>query len=332
MIFSNQASRPMEECARARWATRRAGSSSTGAPPTSSSRASCRAPKRAGAARSCSPSTRRCSAGASATSTSRTCRSCAGRGSRSTRATRSSSRRSRRRCARRRRRRARIALAAHRDALGAGRVRSRGRDAREPPLRPRARRRPALRRDVLAAVALLGGPCVPARADATADPAQGHPPSGRRRGRDRARDGRDRRLQPRRPPGRRRGRDDGRAARRSSRPCAAASRCCSTAECAPARTSSARSRSARRAVGLGRPYVWGLAGGRRGRRARGDPQPPGGLRPHAGPRRLCVARGDHARRRAARLAWRARARGRSSDATRPGSASSRSTRPARSSG
>ena len=41
MIFSNQASRPMEEVA-ASWATRRAGSSSTGAPTTSSSRASSR--------------------------------------------------------------------------------------------------------------------------------------------------------------------------------------------------------------------------------------------------------------------------------------------------
>ena len=51
-VFSNQASRPMEETARA-MGDRRAGSSSTGARRTSSSRASCRAPSVAAARRSC---------------------------------------------------------------------------------------------------------------------------------------------------------------------------------------------------------------------------------------------------------------------------------------
>ncbi len=42
---------------------------------------------------------------------------------------------------------------------------------------------------------------------------------------------------------------------------AGACRSSSTAASAPARTSSGRSRSGRAAVGLGRPYVWGLAAG-----------------------------------------------------------------------
>ena len=90
-------------------------------------------------------------------------RSCAGRASRSTRATRCSSRRCRRRCARRRR----PAAASRSPRIGTlsepGRRVSRV-AARERALGPRARGRPSLRRDLLAAVALLGRPRVPPRA------------------------------------------------------------------------------------------------------------------------------------------------------------------------
>ena len=64
------------------------------------------------------------------------------------------------------------------------------------------------------AVADLGRPAVPARAHEAADPAQGHPAPRRRAPRARRRRRRHRRLQPRRPPGRRRDRDARRAARR----------------------------------------------------------------------------------------------------------------------
>ena len=90
MVFSNQASTPMEACA-----------AELGDEPAlvpallehlGRARRELRRPRRgaAGARRSWSRSTRRCSAGAPATSTSPTCRSCAARGSPSTRATPSS--------------------------------------------------------------------------------------------------------------------------------------------------------------------------------------------------------------------------------------------------
>ena len=85
------------------------------------------------------------------------------------------------------------------------------------------------------------------------DPPEGRPPPRRRARGGRARHGRDRRLEPRRPPGRRRDRDDGRAAgdRRGGRP--TAFRSCSTAASAPEPTCSARSRSApRRSASGGR--------------------------------------------------------------------------------
>ena len=63
------------------WATARAGFSSTGARRTSSWRASSRVPSAVDAKRSSSRSTPRCSAGARATSTSASCRFCAGWGS-----------------------------------------------------------------------------------------------------------------------------------------------------------------------------------------------------------------------------------------------------------
>ena len=101
-IFSNQASRPMEECAQAM------GDARALVPALLEHlRRARHEPRRQGGevrllARSSSRSTRRCSAGASATSTSGTCRSCAARGSRSTRATRCSWRPCRRRCGRHR--------------------------------------------------------------------------------------------------------------------------------------------------------------------------------------------------------------------------------------
>ena len=91
----------------------------------------------------------------------------------------------------------------------------------------------------------LGRPAVPARAHAAADPAQGHPAPRRRPPRARGRRRRHRGLQPRRPPGRRRDRDARRAARRGRGGRTAGSRCCSTPACAAAPTRSRRSRSAR---------------------------------------------------------------------------------------
>ena len=67
--------------------------------------------------------------------------------------------------------------------------------------------------DLLAPVADLGRPPVAPGADDAADPAQGHPPPGRRPERGRGRRRRDRRVEPRRPPGRRRDREPRRAAR-----------------------------------------------------------------------------------------------------------------------
>ena len=157
-------------------------------------------------------------------------------------------------------RRVAITLAAIGTLLEPGR-RVSGIAARERALRPRASRRPPLRRDVLASVALVGRSRVPPRADAAADPAEGDPPPRRRARGGRARHGRDRRLEPRRPPGRRRDRDDGRAARdrRGRRP--AASRSCSTAASAPGADVFRALALGASAVGLGRPYVWGLAAG-----------------------------------------------------------------------
>ena len=213
MIFSNQASAPMEEVAamlgdaprwfQLYWST-----------PTSSSRASSRAPRRAAARRSSSRSTRRCSAGARATSTSATCRSCAARGSRSTRATRSS------RGSLRSRTPTRPSAAADaRPSPRCGRSSQLTRalpgpflaDLRSAGPAPRSRRfleiysRPSLTWDDL-----------PFLRERTRLPIvlKGilHPDDARR-ALDAGVDG-DRRLQPRRPPGRRRDRDARRAARR----------------------------------------------------------------------------------------------------------------------
>ena len=68
-------------------------------------------------------------------------------------------------------------------------------------VRPRAQRRAALRRGLLAPFPHLGRPPVPPRADEPADPAQGHRASGRRQARRRGRHRRHRGVQPRRPSG-----------------------------------------------------------------------------------------------------------------------------------
>ena len=70
---------------------------------------------------------------------------------------------------------------------------------------------------LLAPVADLGGPAVPARAHEAADPAQGRPAPRRRAPRGRRGHRRHRRLQPRRPPGRRRDRRRSRRCRASPR-------------------------------------------------------------------------------------------------------------------
>ena len=80
--------------------------------------------------------------------------------------------------------------------------------------RPRAQGGRALHPGVLAPVALLGRPAVPARAHEAADRAEGHRPPRRRAPRGRRRHGRARRLEPRRPPGGRLDRHARRAARR----------------------------------------------------------------------------------------------------------------------
>ena len=82
---------------------------------------------------------------------------------------------------------------------------------------------------------------------------------GRRAARRGRGDRRDRRLEPRRPPGGRSDRHARRAARRSSRRWTAASRCCSTAGSGAAPTSSRRWRSAPGRCCSGRPHVYGLA-------------------------------------------------------------------------
>ena len=112
-------------------------------------------------------------------------------------------------------------------------------------LRRRARGRPALHRDLLAAVAVLGGPPVPARAHEAADPAQGHPARRRRAAGARRRRRRDRRLQPRRPPGRRGDRHARRAARRRGGGRRARAGAARQRRARAAPTSSRRSRSAR---------------------------------------------------------------------------------------
>ena len=90
MVFSNQASKPMEGVARI-LGDSPTGSSSTGADRTSSSRVWSRGRSGAAAGRLRSRSTRPCSGGARATSRARTYRSSTARASRSTRATRCSS-------------------------------------------------------------------------------------------------------------------------------------------------------------------------------------------------------------------------------------------------
>ncbi len=92
---SRRSSAPRPRCrwrrSRPRWAAPATGTSSTGAATTTSSRASWPGPRRAGARRSSSRSTRHTSAGVPATSTSDTCPSPAARGSPSTPPTPSSS-------------------------------------------------------------------------------------------------------------------------------------------------------------------------------------------------------------------------------------------------
>ena len=90
------------------------------------------------------------------------------------------------------------------DARGERRLPGRG--LQEHALRDGDRGRPDVPVDLLTPVADLGRPPVPARADEAADPAQGDPASGGCPARGRARSGRDRRLHARRPPGRRRAR------------------------------------------------------------------------------------------------------------------------------
>ena len=120
---------------------------------------------------------------------------------------------------------------------------------RERSVRARSRGRPSLRRDVLAAVALVGRPRLSPRANTAADPAEGGSPSRRRARCDRARNGRARRVQSRRTPGGRRDRDHGRAARDRRRRWPDAFRSCSTAASARAPTCSARSHWARQRSG-----------------------------------------------------------------------------------
>ena len=270
-----------------RSATRRAGSSCTGARPTTWWRASCGGPRRAAARRSWSRSTRRCSAGARTTWTSPTCRSCAARGSPSTPATRCSGGSSpptppspaTAEQPQADAGRAAHARAAHARVPGPVRVRA--------ALRPRARRGADVRADLLAAVADLGGPAVPARAITTLPILlKGilHPDDAARAVEEGI-DGIDR-LQPRRPPGGRRDLDDRRAARRSPRrstgaiPIVLDSGVRSGADAFKALALGAT------AVGIGRPYVYGLAIAGRGRRARGAAELQGRLRPHARALRL----------------------------------------------
>ena len=126
-----------------------------------------------------------------------------------------------------------------------------GARARQPPLGARAGGGAAVRRDLLAAVALVGRPRLPPRADPAADPAQRDPPSGGRGRGGRARDGRGRRLQPRWAPGRRRDRHDGRAAGRRGGGRRSRRRSSSTAASALAPTCSVPSRWARPRSGSG---------------------------------------------------------------------------------
>ena len=197
------------------------------------------APRRAAARRSSSRSTRRCSAGARATSTSATCRSCAARASRSTRATRCSTASS-------------TSSEADPDAGDAGRAAQadagggRALLAQQRARRSSPRAGPALHRHLLAPVADAGRTS-PFLRERTKLPIllKGicHPDDARRAV-DEGIDG----LVVSNHGGRQ---VDGavgdarRAARRRRGGRRAASRSCSTAASAPARTSSRRSRSAR---------------------------------------------------------------------------------------
>ena len=134
-------------------------------------------------------------------------------------------------------------------------------------------------------VADLGRPRLAARADLAADPGQGHPARRRRPRGGAARARRHRRLQPRRPPGRRRDRLARRAARRSPRR--------SASDLAILFDSGVRGGAdvlkalalGADAVCLGRPYVWGLALERPGRRRNGAEDGPRRARPDDGPLR-----------------------------------------------
>ena len=206
-----------------RAATARAGTSSTGRRIASSPRASSSAPRPPGTARSSSPSTRTRWAGARATSTARSCRSSRASATRTTSPTRSSSGRS---------------------AAG----RRRAPRPRDPPVGGDVRQ-PTLTWDDLAFLREHWE---------RADRAQGHPASRRRAARGRRGHGRRRRLEPRRPPGRRRdrlARRPPRDRRGGRRPCRRAVR-----QRHPHRRRRRQgARARRRAVLLGRPYVYGLA-------------------------------------------------------------------------
>ena len=104
----------------------------------------------------------------------------------------------------------------------------------------------------------LGRPAVAALAHHAAADRQGHLPPRRRPPRHRRRGGRHLLLQPRRPPGQRRAARPGRAARRGRRRRRHA-RCCSTPASAPAPTSIKALALGATAVGIGRPYAYGLA-------------------------------------------------------------------------
>ena len=121
------------------------------------------------------------------------------------------------------------------------------------------RGRPHVPVDLLTPVADLGRPAVPARADEAADPAQGDPASGGRPARGRARGGRDRRLERTAA-----GRSTARSARwiRSrgwSQRSTAASRCCFDSGIRGGADAFKALALGARAVLIGRPYVYGLA-------------------------------------------------------------------------
>ena len=260
MVLSNQASRPMEEVAAALGDTSRwfqlYWSTSDELVESLVARAEALRLRR----RSSSRWTRRCSAGARATSTSPTCRSCAARASPSTRATRCSPGSSRRPTR---------PPPARSRSRGRPRGRS-GRSCRWPaPTRRRfaqALRSGRARAAVQRFVAIYSRPSLtwedlPFLRERTRLPIvlKGilHPEDARRA--IDAGDGRPDRLQSRRPPGGRRDRRRSPRCLRWRRPSRTGSRCCWTPACAAAPTSSRRWRSGPARCCIGRPYVYGLA-------------------------------------------------------------------------